>query len=393
MAKKSLKPVELDLDSPGSDLSRLFASSLSATPDVRRAISVSLERLSDNPYQPRTRVDEEALNELATVIKEHGFQGVLVAREDPEQRGFYQITAGHRRREAAKRAGLAAIPVVLEALDDQDMAALAITENIQREDLTPLEEGRIYLLMREKFNFTYELIAGKVGKSLGYVYNRARVAMAPEDIQSLVTAKPDSLRAVANLIKIESAEERAPLIQGLLAGTITTDDLPVYIEDMRRPEPDTRLEETSEYRQATTAKAPSTQEAADSQFARADVAVADHSTVLVNGVATPVERSQSPEASMTAMTANTDRAGASQIGSRPHKDDQDRRAGRLRRIKLKRIRGLLEAFAEEIEGGPGLAQGERSDLAVIAALSERLCVRMGIDKAANLPTGFLSRQK
>jgi ParB family chromosome partitioning protein len=233
MAKKTKEPINLDFlqgNGTRTDLSGLFAASVSDTADVQQAISVPIDRLLNNPYQPRMDANDDALNELAQVIGSQGFQGVLVARPDPVNAGFYQLTAGHRRREAAKRAGLSTLPVVVRDFTNEEMATIAITENIQREDLTPLEEGKIFLLMAEEMGYTHEQVAREIGRKRGYVENRIRVARAPLDVQALVTVKPDSIRAVANLIKVKDEADRMEMIDGLLSGKLTVEDLPGYIE-------------------------------------------------------------------------------------------------------------------------------------------------------------------
>jgi ParB family chromosome partitioning protein len=233
MTKKLKPPIDLGFlqeQAERTDLSGMFASSVSTESDMQQAQMVKIERLLNNPYQPRLEIHEEGIDELAQVIKAQGFQGVLVGRPDPVNKGFYQLTAGHRRREAARRAGLTSLPLVVRELTDEEMITLAITENIQREDLTPLEEGKIYLLMSDEMGYTQEQIAREIGRERGYVVNRLRVARAPRDIQALVQAKPDSLRMVANLIKVKDEGERAEIIAHILAGTLTVEDLPGYIQ-------------------------------------------------------------------------------------------------------------------------------------------------------------------
>lgn len=234
MSKKANQTIDLGFlggQAPGArtDLSGLFAASVAAAGDMQQATLIKSDRLHDNPYQPRADMRDDALAELSAVIKSQGFQGVLVARPHPTEHGSYQLTAGHRRREAAKMAGLHALPVVVKELSDEEMVTLAITENIQREDLTPLEEGRIYLLMSDEMGYTHEQIAREVGRKRGYIENRIRVARAPRDVQELVLKKPDSLRAVATLIKVKDEEDRAEIISEMLAGTVTVEDLPGYI--------------------------------------------------------------------------------------------------------------------------------------------------------------------
>ncbi|MFL5732568.1 MAG: ParB/RepB/Spo0J family partition protein [Chloroflexia bacterium] len=240
MSKKRDQPIDLGFlqeQAGRTDLSGMFAASVSTESDMQQAIMVKIERLLNNPYQPRLEMQDQGIEELAQVIRAQGFQGVLVGRPDPVNKGFYQLTAGHRRREAARRAGLASLPLVVRELTDEEMVTLAITENIQREDLTPLEEGKIYLLMSDEMGYTQEQIAREIGRERGYVVNRLRVARAPRDIQALVQAKPDSLRMVANLIKVKSEEDRADIIAHILSGELTVEDLPGYIQSKSAHQP------------------------------------------------------------------------------------------------------------------------------------------------------------
>ncbi len=257
MARKQ-KPLNLDFLSGGKEpttpvqpATRSILSNILALhkDDTEQAILVGIERLHDNPYQPRLKADDTNLKELAQVIKSQGFQGVLVARPHPDMSEHYQITAGHRRREASKQAGLSMLPVVVKELSDEEMAGLAITENIQREDLTPLEEGRIFLLMAEEMDYTHEQIAREIGKNRGYVENRLRVARAPEDIQALVSQKPDSLRAVSNLIKVSDPRRRQEAIELLKSGKLTADDLTTYLADPA-PVPEQELNLPGNFSQA-----------------------------------------------------------------------------------------------------------------------------------------------
>src|SRR2546430_7296212 len=207
-----MKKTGLDVDYLRTATSTTLASSVFATRvqeeeqrliHEKEPLQIALERLLDNPYQPRVSMEEEGLQQLAETIAAHGFQGVLVARPHPQQAGFYQLTAGHRRREAAKRAGLKTLPVIVHPWSDQDMATLAATENIQREDLSPLEEGKLFQVMIDEMWLTQVDVANAIKKDRGYVRNRLRLAGAPADIQAFVAVKPDSMRAVIYLLDIE----------------------------------------------------------------------------------------------------------------------------------------------------------------------------------------------
>src|SRR6476660_6358949 len=143
MSKKPNPTIDLGFlqeQAARTDLSGMFASSVSTESDMQQAQMIKIERLLNNPYQPRLEIHDQGIDELAQVVKAQGFQGVLVGRPDPVNKGFYQLTAGHRRREPARRAGLTSLPVVVRELTYFFLNDLATTENIQREDLTPLEE-------------------------------------------------------------------------------------------------------------------------------------------------------------------------------------------------------------------------------------------------------------
>jgi ParB family chromosome partitioning protein len=154
MARKKEPPV-LDFMSKPKNL--ITSTIISEGKDnLHKVQLLPLEKLEANPYQPRVEINSETLTELAEVIRQQGFQGVLVARPHPDKPDYYQITAGHRRMAAAEQAGLTTLPVIVRELLNEEMAALAITENIQRDDLNPLEEGRIYRRMLEEMNYTQE---------------------------------------------------------------------------------------------------------------------------------------------------------------------------------------------------------------------------------------------
>jgi ParB family chromosome partitioning protein len=209
-------------------LSQLFAGSTSDEAPPQR---IAIAQLQDNPFQPRQGIDPASIAELASVIKTQGFQGTLVARPHPAQPGVYELAFGHRRREAARHAGLTNLPVIVQRLTNEDMITLAITENIQRSDLTPLEEGDTYRLMIDQLGYTQEQIAHEIGKDRGYVVNRLRAARAPEDVRALVAAKPDTLRAVAYLLKVRDPARRAELIAQLRSGMLTGDTLPEFLPE------------------------------------------------------------------------------------------------------------------------------------------------------------------
>jgi ParB family chromosome partitioning protein len=146
-------------------------------------LEVDVELIDPGADQPRTRFDDAALERLAVSIKEHGIvQPILVRRKGTR----YEIIAGERRWRAAQRAGLARIPVVVKDVADADLLEIALTENVQREDLNPIEEAQAYQKLIERVGLTQEALAGKFGRDRSYITNYLRLLKLPEDIQHLV---------------------------------------------------------------------------------------------------------------------------------------------------------------------------------------------------------------
>jgi len=229
--KRSVKPQISSLLQAGTLKSGAFtADELESEEQLsqEQVQSIPLERLVDNPYQPREEVAiDEELRELAASIKMNGFQGVLTARPALVREGYFELAYGHRRREAARLAGLTHLPISVRELTNKAMAGIAAVENIHRKDLTILELGRLFVRMLDE-GYTQEDIAGQIGKDRGYVVNRLRVVRAPADVQQLVLEKPDSLRAVSTLVKVDNTTTRTAMIGALKQGRVTTDDLPGY---------------------------------------------------------------------------------------------------------------------------------------------------------------------
>ena len=131
-------------------------------------VEIDLSELRANPYQPRKNFDEEALNELASSIKEHGvFQPIIVKKSIKG----YEIIAGERRFRASKLAGMQTIPAIVKDFSDEEMMQIALLENLQRENLTSIEEAKAYKSIIESMNITQDELAKKVGKSRSHVTN------------------------------------------------------------------------------------------------------------------------------------------------------------------------------------------------------------------------------
>jgi ParB family transcriptional regulator, chromosome partitioning protein len=142
---------------------------------------VPVSAISPNPMQPRTTLDPEALEDLASSISEHGLiQPLIVTRQGPER---YQLIAGERRWQAARMAGLVAVPVIVKEATPQQVLELALVENIQRADLNPLEEASAFRQLVEEFGLTQEQVADRVGKSRVAVTNTIRLLRLPAEVK------------------------------------------------------------------------------------------------------------------------------------------------------------------------------------------------------------------
>ena len=148
--------------------------------------SVSISDLSRNPYQPRQYFSEEKLEELASSIKKNGIIQPIAVRPNKSENGKYEIIAGERRWIAAQRAGLHEIPVTILNLNDVESLEVAIVENIQRDDLNPVEEARGYKRLSEEFNYDHDSISKLMSKSRSHVSNTLRLLTLPEDVIGLI---------------------------------------------------------------------------------------------------------------------------------------------------------------------------------------------------------------
>lgn len=145
---------------------------------------IDLGEIRPNPYQPRRHFDEEALNELAASIQMSGVLQPIILRKSTVK--GYEIIAGERRFRASKLAGKEAIPAIVRELNEEVMMQVAILENLQREDLTSLEEAEAYNMMMDKLSMTQEMVAERLGKSRSYIANHLRLLSLPEEVKKLV---------------------------------------------------------------------------------------------------------------------------------------------------------------------------------------------------------------
>ena len=172
----------------GRGLSARFGDSkpVSESKEVNSVTRVSIGDLSRNPYQPRMNFREEKLEELANSIKKNGIIQPIAVRPSKSEKGKFEIVAGERRWIAAQRAGLHEIPVVILELSDVESLEVAIVENIQRDDLNPIEEARGYKRLNEEFEYDHESISKLMSKSRSHISNTLRLLTLPKDVVGML---------------------------------------------------------------------------------------------------------------------------------------------------------------------------------------------------------------
>jgi ParB family transcriptional regulator, chromosome partitioning protein len=169
--------------------------------------SLAIDKLQPGKYQPRTRMDEGTLAELADSIRTQGLLQAILVRPLPEAADRYEIIAGERRFRAAQLAGLAEVPVMVKSVDDHAAAAMALIENIQREDLNPLEEAQGIQRLISDFGFTHEQAAGAVGRSRSAVSNLLRLLNLAQPVQTMLMAGDIDMGHARALLSVDAATQ------------------------------------------------------------------------------------------------------------------------------------------------------------------------------------------
>ncbi len=178
---------------------------------------VPVERILPNPAQPRLSYEEDSLTELADSIREHGVLQPILVRPVGSQ---YELIAGERRWRASRMAQRQSIPAIVVEFDDETALEVSIIENLQREDVSPLEEAAMFRKMTD-LGYSVRQLAQKIGKDKGYVENRIRLADAPADIRELVSVRKDTISHAYELMKIGDERTRRRLGKKVAAGELT----------------------------------------------------------------------------------------------------------------------------------------------------------------------------
>ena len=190
-------------------------------------VEINLDTLRQNPYQPRKIFDEEALQELSDSIKEYGvFQPIIVKKSIKG----YDIIAGERRVKASKLAGKKTIPAIIRDFTDEQMMQIALLENLQRENLTAIEEANAYNEIIKSLNITQEELAKKLGKSRSHITNMIGLLKLPMEVQDMILKNEISMGHSRVLSKLENKEDILNIADKIIKENLSVRDLENYVK-------------------------------------------------------------------------------------------------------------------------------------------------------------------
>jgi len=209
-------------------------------------VLLDIDELRSNPYQPRQNFDEEKLKELADSIKEYGVLEPIIVTKSVKG---YEIVAGERRTKACKMAGIKKIPAIIKEFSDNDMMQIALLENIQREDLTAIEEAEAYSRLLKVLNLTQDELAKKLGKSRSHITNMLGLLKLPDSVKEDVLAGNISMGHAKVLSKIEDEEVVNSLVNKIKSNRISVRDLESLASNptIKKKHPVVRTQDTKKY--------------------------------------------------------------------------------------------------------------------------------------------------
>ncbi len=199
--------------------------------DEETVEQVPISQCRTNPYQPRKTFDADAIEELKTSILEYGIIQPLIVRKSIKG---YEIVAGERRFRAAKEAGLKEIPVIIKDYDDNKMMEIALLENLQREDLTVIEEAQAYKNLIEKLNLTQAELSKKIGKSRSHIANTMRLLSLPEDIIVYISNGELTMGHGRALLGLKNKEHLRPLVEKIRREDLNVRQVEKMIQELNK---------------------------------------------------------------------------------------------------------------------------------------------------------------
>jgi ParB family transcriptional regulator, chromosome partitioning protein len=216
----------------GKGINALFSTMEVGKEEVVQEIKIN--ELRPNPYQPRKTFEPEAITELKDSILTYGILQPLIVRKSIK--GF-EIVAGERRFRAAKEAKLTSVPVVVRELDEQQMMEIALLENLQREDLSPIEEAFAYQSLIDHLKVTQEQLAKRLGKSRPHIANHLRLLSLPKHVQQLISEGKLSMGHGRTLLGLKKKEKLNVIVEKVLAEQLNVRQLEVLINELNQNVP------------------------------------------------------------------------------------------------------------------------------------------------------------
>ncbi|MFS7004450.1 ParB/RepB/Spo0J family partition protein [Carnobacterium maltaromaticum] len=229
MANKNSKGLGRGIDALFGDYSEL--DEIDVTNEMVKELP--LEEIRPNPYQPRKTFDEEALNELADSIRQSGVFQPIIVRESTIK--GYEIIAGERRFRASKLAGKATVPAIIRAFDEERMMEVAVLENLQREDLTSLEEAEAYDMLMKKLKLTQEEVAKRLGKSRPYIANYLRLLGLPESVKKMLQSDEISMGQARTLLGLKDKRMIIKIANKVVRDNLTVRQLEQLVNQLNQP--------------------------------------------------------------------------------------------------------------------------------------------------------------
>lgn len=204
-----------------------------ANESSEKVYQIEIGLIDRNEDQPRKNFDEKALKELAVSIKQHGVIQPLILKKNGER---FEIVAGERRFRASRMAGLKSVPAIIKDYNKREVSEIAIIENLQREDLNPIESAKAIKNLIDEFNLTQEEVADKIGKSRPAVANTLRLLTLPEQIITLVESNKLSAGHARTLLVVEDDKQKLEIAQICMQKKMSVRDLELLIKKLQKPQ-------------------------------------------------------------------------------------------------------------------------------------------------------------
>jgi len=203
----------------------------SAAPQVNGVLEIPIDKIKPNSKQPRRAFDEDKLEELAQSVREYGVVQPIIVRKAGDH---YEIVAGERRWRACQKIGLTSIPAIIKKFDDQELTEIALIENIQREDLNPIEEALAYRKLIKEFGLTQEELAKKIGKSVPFISNMRRLLNLPEEIQEMVEVGSLTIGHARALLAVKDPDTQLELANKVIKQGLSVRDIEKIVNNVAK---------------------------------------------------------------------------------------------------------------------------------------------------------------